>query len=149
MSLSIRDRIFGGVLKMGECWIYSGHIDREGYGRVRRTDGNQYAHRIAYELEVGPIPAGMVIDHVRARGCRHRSCVNPAHLEPVTIGTNVLRGDGWPAQNARRETCRRGHQLTTTRRQRVCQTCRRERERRNRLDAKHGTGCPTTAGRVA
>src|SRR3546814_19356891 len=47
------------------------------------------AHRISYELCVGPIPEGMELDHL----CRVRRCVNPAHMEPVTHRENVLRGE--------------------------------------------------------
>lgn len=47
-----------------------------------------YAHRLSYELFVGPIPDGYELDHL----CRNRGCVNPAHLEAVTHRVNVLRG---------------------------------------------------------
>jgi hypothetical protein len=46
------------------------------------------AHRYAYEQLVGPIPEGLVLDHL----CRNRLCINPLHLEPVTIGENIRRG---------------------------------------------------------
>lgn len=47
-----------------------------------------YAHRAMYEQEVGPIPAGMELDHL----CRTRSCIRPEHLEPVAHATNLQRG---------------------------------------------------------
>ena len=51
------------------------------------------AHRYVYELFRGPIPDGHVLDHVKKKGCKHRDCVNPDHLEPVTQQENTLRGD--------------------------------------------------------
>ena len=71
----------------GDCWIWQREIDRHGYGRVRKQGHNRRAHRLVYELLVGPIPDGMTIDHL----CRVRSCVNPDHLEPVTATENVRR----------------------------------------------------------
>lgn len=77
-----------------ECWPWLGALmgrdvaDGGGYGYFWRRAGSCYAHRIAYELSAGPIPAGLFIDHL----CRNRQCVNPAHLEPVTNGENQRRG---------------------------------------------------------
>lgn len=82
-------------------------------------------HRIAYELAVGPIPVGLVIDHL----CRNHSCINPEHLEPVTNVENVMRGESAWARNARKTHCKRGHEFTdenTIRRNgtRSCRQCR-------------------------
>jgi hypothetical protein len=67
-----------------ECWVWTGHIDRRtGYGTLCR----QLVHRFSYELFVGPIPAGLYIDHL----CRNKWCVNPKHLEPVTCAENFRR----------------------------------------------------------
>ena len=65
------------------------------------------AHRVAYEKAYGPIPEGLVIDHL----CRNGLCVNPEHLEAVTRKENILRGEGACAQNARKTHCKRGHEL--------------------------------------
>lgn len=88
--------------ELGPCWLWTGASDIKGYGRLRRRNGRGYhkAHRLAYEALVGPIPEGLVLDHVchngsgcaGGDGCPHRACVNPAHLEPVTQRTNVRRG---------------------------------------------------------
>lgn len=78
----------------GGCWLWTGALNADGYGSFqvesRRSIG---VHRYAYELLVGPIPAGLELDHVKAQGCRHRHCVNPAHLEPVTHEENVRRSN--------------------------------------------------------
>ena len=77
----------------------------EGYGQF--WDGTRLvrAHRFAYEQIVGPIPDGLQLDHL----CRVRSCVNPAHLEPVTCQVNLLRGTGASARNAIKTHCPQGH----------------------------------------
>jgi len=70
-----------------ECWPWRGFRNQYGYGRFRVHYRRVVAHRVAYELTKGPIPAGLTIDHL----CRNRLCVNPAHLEAVTLGTNIRR----------------------------------------------------------
>jgi hypothetical protein len=63
------------------CWIWLGSKDRLGYGLTK-------PYRRYYERHIGAIPAGHVIDHL----CRNPSCVNPAHLEAVTLRENNRRG---------------------------------------------------------
>jgi len=62
-------------------------------------------HRIAYEFALGPIPDGLTLDHL----CRNTICCNPAHLEPVTLRVNTLRGTSPIADNARKTHCKNGH----------------------------------------
>ena len=91
------------------CWEWQGYRDRDGYGQfnVYRRQRMQ-AHRYSYEMIVGPIPDGLQIDHL----CRNTSCVNPAHLEPVTCQVNLLRGETFQAKNAVKTHCPRGHEYT-------------------------------------
>lgn len=112
------------------CWIWTG-AKRGGYGKVQVARKMRSLHRLAYELLVGPIPAGLQIDHVKKRGCTSTACCNPAHLEPVTHKENVLRGIAPPAQNARKTHCAKGHAFsganlcTRPNGRRECVTCRR------------------------
>lgn len=71
----------------GNCWLWTGRLERNGYARFRHDGQRSGAHRYAYELEVGPIPDGLTIDHL----CRVRHCVNPMHLEPVSGRENTRR----------------------------------------------------------
>lgn len=71
----------------GECWTWIACLQRNGYGKVgyRLGDGKYrtwLAHRLSYELLVGPIPPGLVIDHL----CRNRACINPDHMRPGSGG---------------------------------------------------------------
>lgn len=83
------------------CWTWLGRQDGKGYGRYQ----NRAAHRVTYELLVGPIPDGLHIDHL----CRNPGCVNPGHMEPVTLVENARRGYGYSARNARKTHCKYGH----------------------------------------
>lgn len=126
---------------MSACIPWTGAIAKTGYG----TLGSRYAHRLAYEQHVGPIPVGMCIDHLCHTSdesctggptCRHRRCVNPEHLEVVTRGENNRRGRGW-AGKASQTHCRHGHEFTpentyrNPRGTRQCKACRRRALRDN------------------
>lgn len=81
------------VTKSEGCWVWTGRIAEKGYGHFsNRHFMSARAHRIAYELEVGPVPEGMQLDHSKALGCTTRLCVRPDHLEPVSNKENVRRG---------------------------------------------------------
>lgn len=71
------------------CWHCSGWSTGNGYAKIRVNGTCRVAHRALYEEMVGPVAADHVLDH----RCRQRSCVNPAHLEPVTARENVRRGE--------------------------------------------------------
>lgn len=84
-------------------------------------------HRLAYELYVGSIPAGMHLDHL----CRNRRCVNPEHLEPVTALENMWRS---PITHATKAACPRGHEYSEDntyrhKGRRYCRTCQTARRR--------------------
>lgn len=74
-----------------ECWIWKAAKHRNGYGNFWTGKRPMLAHRYAYTILVGPILTGLQIDHL----CRNRACVNPAHMEPVTLQENLRRGQGF------------------------------------------------------
>lgn len=102
-------RFWAKVEKSDGCWLWTGALTHDGYGRFRLPGGHAMAHRWAYEQTIGPVPEGLVLDHVRARGCTNRNCVRPDHLEPVTEQENLLRGDTFVAANAAKTHCPSGH----------------------------------------
>lgn len=110
------------------CWVWTGELQANGYGRIWFDGDHLLAHRWSYERFVDDIAEDLTIDHK----CRNRACVNPDHLEPVGRGENVLRGQTIPAANAAKTHCIRGHEFTPEntrvyRGGRVCKACKRER----------------------
>jgi hypothetical protein len=110
-------RTYVVVGKDNECWpVLGSYIEKQhGYSVVsQQINGKQKntgGHRIMWELFNGPIPKGMVIDHVchniaLAKGeclggetCQHRRCVNPSHLNLTTDRENVAAGAAGPLEN--------------------------------------------------
>jgi len=116
------------------CWIWGGHLNRNGgYGRLMINGIHRSAHRAVYESVHGPIAAGLTLDHL----CRVKRCVNPAHLEPVTNKENILRGISFSAVNAAKTERVNGHSLSDAfklargdRRCRVCSATAKRKWRR-------------------
>jgi hypothetical protein len=100
------------VAGINDCWRWIGGMFEEtGYGKFYVDRYPHYAHRWVYRRLVGTIPESLELDHL----CRHRWCVNPAHLQPVTHRVNVIRGDAAQSNKRRaaeRTHCRSGHELT-------------------------------------
>jgi hypothetical protein len=127
---------------LGPCWIWTGHLNRTGYGQVNRgaSEGRALVHRVTYEHGVGRIPEGLELDHL----CSVRACCNPDHLEPVTHLENVRRGRGSEVAQrlaAQRTHCVNGHpyegenyRITKSGRRR-CRVCAREWAQRKRAVA--------------
>lgn len=90
----------------GFCWYWTGPVTDEGYGHFSLSAATSVlVHRTSYELLVGPIPAGLQLDHL----CFSRNCVNPDHLEPITASEHSLRSNKWRMQ---RRSCVNGHART-------------------------------------
>ena len=98
--------IFGNTDITESCWLWMGSMYNNGYGKIGRK--GYMAHRIAYELTKDVVPEDMCLDHL----CSQRNCVNPDHLEIVTLVENVMRGNSQHAINARKTHCKWGHEFT-------------------------------------
>lgn len=105
-------RIHARCVRDGDCLIWQGTQNGYGYGTIRIRQHAQYVHIVVYEYVHGPIPAGLWIDHVWARGCHSRACCNEAHLEAVTPRVNIMRGRGASVANAAKTHCPEGHELS-------------------------------------
>jgi len=118
----------------GGCWEWMGTILATGYGQFVIKRKPFMAHRVSYEMLIGPIGEGLYIDHL----CRNPRCVNPSHLEPVTPRENVMRGETIVARFAKKTHCPKGHPYDAENTYRIktggraCRACMRERCRRRR-----------------
>jgi hypothetical protein len=130
----------------GDCWIWQGPVNGGGYGiycSETLVRSHTRAHRLMYELLVGPIPDGLTLDHL----CRVRRCVNPSHLEPVTIRENSLRGESPHVKLHRTNKCIRGHEFdavvyrSSGKIQKYCKTCAAIRGKRIRDRKKRSAPC--------
>lgn len=86
--LNLYDGFMGYVDITDGCWLWNGCMDKVGYGIIHTKGKSRYAHRLSYELFIGELDDGLVLDHL----CENKSCVNPFHLEQVTVGENTRRG---------------------------------------------------------
>ena len=130
----VEERFWSRVERTETCWWWRGTVSCYGYGAFAPGRGrNIRAHKFAWESTNGPVPDGLVLDHL----CRNRACCNPEHLEPVTPRVNSLRGIGPSAINSRKTECVNGHRFTPANTRvdadgrRNCRTCARAKAARS------------------
>lgn len=138
VAVSNATLLLSGVVYKDGCWLRMLGVrpgdaaSGGGYSRTYRHGKTVYAHRLAFETWVGPIPDGTVIDHL----CERRNCINPAHLQATSEKGNAAHG----RTNAAKTTCPRGHpyDYITAQGGRWCSICRaaaeRGRKRRRKLE---------------
>lgn len=93
MKGTLRERLLSRLIidPDSDCLLWTGCLNSRGYGVIGVNGRRELVHRVAWELEHGPIAEGLTIDHVHAAGCRYKHCANVAHLEPVTAAENNRR----------------------------------------------------------
>lgn len=144
MNRSLLRRMYNKFTIDDGCWLWTGATNGRGYGRIGSEGGRSgrmiYAHRVMYELFVGPIPEGLELDHL----CRNPSCIRPDHLEPVTHLENVRRGKSGEYLRERTH-CSEGHpfegdNLAPVSWGRRCRACRNANENERRRQQRRAAG---------
>ena len=118
MTADVLDRLSRRSTVVGECWLWDGCLNSRGYGCIGINGVSRLAHRVAYEAAKGPIPDGLVIDHLCHNAdpscsggptCRHRRCWRPEHLDATTPRLNQSRSH---RDGSHRTHCPQGHPYT-------------------------------------
>lgn len=97
------DRFNSKIHISESCWLWLGSKYGNGYGAFHVNRIKRLAHRVSYEIHIGEIDPGMVLDHI----CRVRHCVNPKHLRVVTRQENTLASgsESVAKKNADKKVC--------------------------------------------
>ena len=137
-----RINFFKNVEITSTCWNWLGSKTKKGYGLFSMATGKYQhhtflAHRLSLEFNGEKLSENLTVDHL----CKNTSCVNPQHLEQVSLKENLLRGNSLSAINARKEFCKRGHSLIGCRIkianggiQRICRVCSSDADRKRRKE---------------
>lgn len=81
-------RVWRSTMYAGDCIVWTGSTNEDGYGRFKVNGKCVLVHRYVYERQYGAVANGNEVDHL----CRNRCCVNYGHLEAVPHVVNVRRG---------------------------------------------------------
>jgi HNH endonuclease len=138
---------------INDCWHWTGAVANTGYGKAGvgslLDDTRRVAnvHRFVYESLVGPVPEGLVLDHL----CRNKTCVNPDHLQPVTKSMNALRGH---SPLGARTHCNYGHPFSGANLRlrstgRGCITCLQAMQQKSRAKLAHRPAPMRVRGHIA
>ena len=117
--------------RANNCWPWRAHLHEFGYGLINIDGVPRRAHRVAYELEVGPVPKNHDLHHL----CENRRCVNPKHLEPLSRSAHMAQTPAWIGNKTH---CSKGHEYTNQNtiwkqgKYRRCRTCWNEAEKLRR-----------------
>jgi len=132
MKEKTKQRLNKFIRKTDTCWLWTGFLTKRGYGHCCAEGRQWLAHRAIYTIHKGPIPEGLTLDHL----CYNPACVNPEHLEPVTLLENIYRS---LPHRIKRTHCKHGHEYTAENthyrqnkgyEERVCRECNRIKRRR-------------------
>ncbi|GBQ94957.1 hypothetical protein AA23498_2157 [Acetobacter nitrogenifigens DSM 23921 = NBRC 105050] len=66
--------------------VIGGHAKQSGHVAISGGGVTEYAHRVALEQEIGPIPDGKMVMHL----CNNPACTEPSHLKCGTHAENML-----------------------------------------------------------
>lgn len=145
-EIDLGRRLIERIEGRGECLLWAG-AKSQGYGYIRVNGRSLRTHIAAYELVIGPVPPGKVLDHTchnedptcpGGSECWHRACLNVDHLEPVTRGENIARSPHTVSIDDYHRSlthCPQNHPYDeantriTKRGARACRACARERAR--------------------
>ena len=109
LSEKVEDKYI--VNPLNGCWEWIRVKDKDGYGRYGIRIGNRIkqhrAHRYIYEKALGKIPKDKVLDHL----CKNVCCVNPLHMEIVSVAENTRRGKSAKLNREKVDEIRRLYKL--------------------------------------
>lgn len=123
-------RFMGKTKKSGDCLLWSGPLDKDGYGSFYFRRANRRAQRVSWFMHHGDVEAEMVVSPF----CGNRNCVNHQHLRVVSKSDHPMNGGSSICYvNSQKTHCPKGHTYDREYSgQRYCSICDAEKKRRLR-----------------